>query len=374
MTSATHRYQRNLRQEIDGAALYRAMANVEKKPELIDVYQRLARVEESHAEFWLARLREDDPLAAKPGVGWRTRVLIALTHRLGANAVLPTQARSETKNRGIYDQQSEAQGTGMDNQERSHARLLSLLSSPSGEEWNGGRYAQLEGRHTVGGGNVLRAAVLGANDGLVSTFCLVAGVAGAAATPQTLLSTAVAGALAGACSMAMGEWISVQSARELQEREIATEADELATRPEEEMEELALIYQAKGFPREQAHAISRQVMGNSGSALDTLVKEELGINPEDLGGSPLAIAASSFGVFLLGALVPVLPLFLVGPSEALSASLVASVAGLFALGAAITVFTGKSALVAGLRQAVIGIAAAATTFGIGHLFGIALAS
>jgi VIT1/CCC1 family predicted Fe2+/Mn2+ transporter len=219
---------------------------------------------------------------------------------------------------------------------------------------------------------VLRAAVLGANDGLVSTFCLVAGVAGADAAPRTLLTTAVAGALAGACSMAMGEWVSMQSARELLEREIATEADELAARPEEEMEELALIYQAKGFSGEQAHTIARQVMDKQGSALDTLVKEELGINPDELGGSPYAAAASSFGVFLLGALVPVLPLLLVGAGDALIASLAASLVGLFALGSAITIFTGRNALGSGLRQALIGIAAAAVTFGIGHLFGVAL--
>ncbi|WP_417068649.1 VIT1/CCC1 transporter family protein [Niveibacterium terrae] len=373
MNPAARRFRRNLRQEIDGAALYRALAEVESCPELAEVYLRLAAVEQAHAEFWLAHLREEDGQARAPAIGWRTRILIALARRLGPRIVLPTLARDETRNRGIYDQQPEARGSGMDDQERSHARLLAMLASPSAQSWNGGRYAQLEGRHRVGGGNVLRAAVLGANDGLVSTFCLIAGVAGADAAPQTLLTTAVAGALAGACSMAMGEWVSMQSARELLEREVATEADELAARPEEEMEELTLIYRAKGIPEDQAHSIARQVMANQESALDTLVKEELGINPDELGGSPYAAAASSFAVFLLGALVPVLPLLLVGAGEALIASLAASLLGLFALGAAITVFTGRNALVSGLRQAIIGIAAAAVTFGIGHLFGIAIA-
>ena len=214
--------------------------------------------------------------------------------------------------------------------------------------------------------------VLGANDGLVSTFCLVMGVAGTSASTSTLLATAVAGTLAGACSMAMGEWISVQSARELQEKQIASEAEELTQSPAEEQEELALIYQAKGFTEAEAKQIAARVIGDKDSALDTLVREELGVNPDDLGGSAMGAALSSFLVFLVGALIPALPMFLVGQTHVVQASAISSAIGLFALGVAIAVFTGKHPVFSGMRQLLIGMAAAGITFGIGHLFGVSV--
>ena len=192
--------------------------------------------------------------------------------------MLPLMADEEARNRKVYDNQQETHGTAMPAQERSHARMLSLLAARSSTGWNGPAYSRLEGRHGAGAANNLRAMVLGANDGLVSTFCLIMGVAGTSASTSTLLATAVAGTLAGACSMAMGEWISVQSARELQEKQIASEAEELTQSPAEEQEELALIYQAKGFTETEAKQIAARVIGDKDSALDTLVREELGVN------------------------------------------------------------------------------------------------
>jgi len=278
----------------------------------------------------------------------------------------------ETSNRAMYDTQREADHTSMPAQERSHARLLAHLASRSRGGWNGNRYAQLEGRHGAGGGNALRAAVLGANDGLVSTLSLIMGVAGAAFSSETVLATALAGMLAGACSMAMGEWISVQSARELYQRQIAAERDELESAPAEEKEELVLIYQSKGFAAEEARAIAERVFAEPASALDTLAREELGINPEDLGGSAWAAAAASFLVFLLGALIPAAPLLAFDGEMALVASGAASAVGLFLFGTASTVFTGGGALLHGLRQLAIGAAAAAVTFGAGRLFDVAV--
>ncbi len=366
------RYRANLQDETDSAILYRAMAAVEAKPEIAELYLRLARAEEAHALFWQRRIEKATGRTVKIGPSGRARVMVWLTRRLGANAVLPSVMNQEAGNRAVYDGQAEARGTAMPAQERSHARLLAHLASRSRHGWDGSRYAQLEGRHGAGGGNTLRAAVLGANDGLVSTFSLVMGAAGAAFAPATLVATAVAGTLAGACSMAMGEWISVQSSRELYQRQIAAEADELESAPAEEREELALIYQAKGFSDEEAHRIAARVMEDKGSALDTLTREELGINPDDLGGSPWAAALSSFVVFVLGALIPVLPLAFFSGREAVLACMVASGAGLFLIGAAITLFTGGSALRSGLRQLAIGAAAAGLTYGAGWLFGVSL--
>jgi VIT1/CCC1 family predicted Fe2+/Mn2+ transporter len=291
---------------------------------------------------------------------------------MGANAVLPTVMSQEASNRAMYDTQRETDNTSMPAQERSHARLLAHLASRSRHGWNGSRYAQLEGRHGAGGGNALRAAVLGANDGLVSTLSLIMGVAGAAFSSETLLATALAGMLAGACSMAMGEWISVQSARELYERQIAAERDELESAPAEEKEELVLIYQSKGFGPAEARGIAERVFAEPASALDTLVREELGINPEDLGGSAWTAAAASFLVFLLGALIPAVPLMIFAGGTAIVASAAASAVGLFLIGAAITVFTGGNTLLHGLRQLAIGAAAAAVTYGAGRLFGVAV--
>lgn len=366
------RFLANYRSEQEGAALYREMAAAESQPELVALYQRLARVEETHAEFWGRRIVNAGGTVPE-GLGWRTRVLLWATRRFGAASVLPWVAGDEARNQRVYDNQQEAAGTGMARQERSHARMLSLLASHSLGGWNGPAYSRLEGRHGAGAANNLRAMVLGANDGLVSTFCLVMGVAGTAASSQTLLATALAGTLAGACSMAMGEWISVQSARELQEKQIASEAEELAAVPAEEQEELSLIYQAKGFSREEAAQIAARVIGDKDSALDTLVREELGINPDELGGSALGAAVSSFAVFLLGALIPALPMFVAPKEHIVMASALSSAGGLFCLGAAIAIFTGKNAMRSGARQLLIGLGAAAITFGIGKLFGVAIA-
>jgi VIT1/CCC1 family predicted Fe2+/Mn2+ transporter len=231
----------------------------------------------------------------------------------------------------------------------------------------------LEGRHRAVGGNALRAAVLGANDGLVSNLSLVMGVAGADLAPKAILLTGIAGLLAGSLSMAMGEWLSVQSARELFEHQIRIEREELIAFPEEEREELELIYRAKGVPADTAQELADRLIREGAPALETLVREELAIDPEELGGSAWEAAIASFLLFSIGAIVPVLPYIAWGGIPAAVASVVLSGLALFLLGAGITVITGRSALRSGLRQVLIGLAAAAITFGVGRLFGVALA-
>lgn len=170
----------------------------------------------------------------------------------------------------------------------------------------------------------------------------------------------------------MGEWLSVSSSRELYQREIATEAAELEAAPAEEKEELVLIYQAKGLGEAEARALADRLMADKRSALDTLVREELGIDPEELGGSAWTAAASSFALFAAGAVVPVLPYFALAGDAAVAASVVASGVGLAAIGAGTSLFTGRSGLFSAGRQLLIGYAAAAITFGIGRLVGVSL--
>jgi len=215
--------------------------------------------------------------------------------------------------------------------------------------------------------------VLGANDGLASNLSLVMGVAGADLAPKAILLTGIAGLLAGSLSMAMGEWLSVQSARELFEHQIRIEREELIAFPEEEREELELIYRAKGVPADTAQELADRLIREGAAALETLVREELAIDPEELGGSAWEAAIASSLLFSIGAIVPVLPYIAWGGIPAAVASVVLSGLALFLLGAGITVITGRSALRSGLRQVLIGLAAAAITFGFGRLFGVALA-
>ncbi len=257
----------SLQAERDGGYLYQVLAESEKDEHIAEVYRRMATTEKRHADAWVARLEKSGVKVPSYRPSWRTRLLSWLARRFGTSLVLPTILGAEKADTHGYSQRSDAQGMAAD--ENSHARLLRNISG--GME--GGRLAQLEGRHRAAGGNALRAAVLGANDGLVSNLSLVMGVAGAELSNQYILITGFAGLLAGAISMALGEWLSVQSSRELYEHQIGIERAEIASAPEEEAEELALIYQSAGIDAEQARSMARQVMQDPVSALDTLARE-----------------------------------------------------------------------------------------------------
>lgn len=362
------RYQENLRGEIDGASLYRALSEAEPDARLSEVYRRLAAVEESHAEYWKKQL---DQLGARiPALkpGFRTRALALLARRFGPAFVLPVVNSLEQVDSGAYDQQAEAVAGGLPQAERSHARILSAITGTNAG-LSGSSIARIEGRHRAMGGNSLRAAVLGANDGLVSNLSLVMGVAGANVASGSILLTGLAGLVAGACSMAMGEWLSVNSSRELYQKQIATEAMELRELPEEEKEELILIYQAKGLTEQQATALADQLLADKTTALDTLVREELGIDPQDLGGSAWGAAGTSFVLFTFGAIFPVIAYFFLSGTAALWTSLGLSGLALAAIGAGTSLFTGRGAMFSAMRQLLIGFAAAGVTYGIGALVG-----
>lgn len=369
----TDRYRSNWQDEVDSAALYRTLAEVERQEQLADVYSRLADTEERHAAFWEKKMEEAGEQVPERHVGWRTRALGWLARRFGPQLVLPTIGEQEQADTRSYGGQPEAAGTNLPSEERSHARLLREIS-PASSGLEGGTIARLEGRRHRGasGGNALRAAVLGSNDGLLSSFSLVMGVAGASFSSQTILITGLAGLLAGAGSMAMGEWISVQSARELYGRQIEVERQELVEVPEEEEEELALIYQSKGLPEDQARSLASRLILDQDTALDTLAREELGIDPEELGGSARGAAFYSYLLFCIGAIVPVFPFIFLGGWPAIITSALASVAGLFVIGSAITLFTGRSVFFSGGRQVLVGAAAAALTYALGSLIGVGI--
>jgi len=368
-SSKEARYRANLQSEIDSSALYRALAEVESDPRIAEVYRRLAGVEEAHAAFWRKRLGGRGRPRARPS--FRSRALAWLARRFGAALVLPVINTLEHADSGQYDKQPEAIAAGLPQAERSHARILQALAGPT-RGIPGGVLGRIEGRHRGVGGNALRAAVLGANDGLVSNLSLVMGVVGADFAPATILATGLAGLLAGACSMAMGEWLSVNSSRELYQNQIATEASELAEVPDEEKEELVLIYQAKGLSEDEARQLADRLMADKGTALDTLVREELGIDPDELGGSAWGAAATSFLLFSLGAIIPVAPFLALSGNAAVAGSLALSGLAMAGIGAGTTLFTGRNVVFSALRQLAIGLAAAGITFGMARLVGVAL--
>ena len=240
------RYRDNLRDELDGAALYTAIAAAEPDPLRKDLFLQLAQAEARHAEVWRGKLAEAGLREERYVPSLRTRLLAKLARRFGPAFVMPTIAAAEFSDRNKYAGQPDAHALSAE--ERGHAAVVrEMAAAPGRAPVTGTDIAHAEPWHRGGSGNNLRAAVLGANDGLVSNFCLVMGVAGAGAANRVVLLTGLAGLVAGACSMALGEWLSVTNARELASTQIAKEAEEIEQTPQAEQHELALIYQAKGL-------------------------------------------------------------------------------------------------------------------------------
>lgn len=364
-TADVDRWRANLRAEVDGELIYRAMAANAGDPRLARLYVQMADAEARHADLWRGQLHAAKSRSSV-SPSWRARTMALVARRFGAGMVAPIIASQEREARTMYDDQPEAAGTSLAEDERSHARLLHGITGGA----SGAMLARFEGRHRAMSGNALRAAVLGANDGLVSNFSLVMGVAGASSVGDAVVIAGVAGLLAGSLSMALGEWLSVQSSRELYANQIAIEREELSAFPEEEEEELRLIYEGKGFDPADARRLAHRVLsGDPQVALDTMAREELGIDPDELGGSAWTAAITSFVLFALGALVPLLPFLLTDGIGAIVVSAVLSGLALFVLGAAITLMTGRHPITAGARQLAFGLAAAAITYAIGFILG-----
>jgi len=332
-------------EEKQSAWLYRVLADVERPSVAADLFDRLATEADDQAQLWASKIvAAGAPLPAyRPH--WRARLVAELARRIGVRPIRQVLAAMKVRGLSVY--------SGM---------------HPRGHEMPESVADVGQSHRSFGGGN-LRAAVFGANDGLISNASLIMGMAGATADDHLVLLSGVAGLLAGALSMAAGEFVSVRSQRELYEHQIALERQELAEYPDEEAEELALIYAARGMEIDTAREVARTMLADPDHALDVLAREELGLNPDDL-GSAWGAAGFSFACFSVGALVPLLP-FLLGAGGIAAAGSLTGVA-LFGLGAAISLFTGRRALWGGFRMLGIGAAAAATTYALGYLFGVGL--
>jgi VIT1/CCC1 family predicted Fe2+/Mn2+ transporter len=380
------RFRTNLADELDSASLYDTLARVETDPARRAVFAQLAGSEREHANIWFDKLQASGERVRKHRPSAKTYLMRGLIHTLGPSFVLPALAAAETADRDKYAHQPDAAQLSADEQQhaavmqavvaedmqrakklmaarvRRHRAPSSARPTVEAEAWHKG----------VASGNDLRAAVLGANDGLVSNFCLIMGVAGAGTGNKAIMLTGLAGLIAGACSMALGEWLSVTNARELARTQIAKEADELEHAPDAERRELALIYEAKGIDPAEAKRVAAQIMRDKQKALDTLTREELGIDPAELGGNPWSAAGVSFCLFSLGAIFPVLPFLWTHGSAAIAQCITLSALGLAAVGVFTSLFNGRGAAFSAFRQIVIGLIAAAFTFGVGHLLGVSI--
>jgi VIT1/CCC1 family predicted Fe2+/Mn2+ transporter len=369
------RYRTNLADELDSAALYETLSRVEKDPQRRTLFTQLASAERVHANLWANKLHANGARVPPHRYSLKTHLMRGLIHTLGPKFVLPSLAAAEYADRDKYANQPDAAQLSKD--EQHHAALMQQIvadvKGPQTSPSKGAQIAAAESWHrNVTSGNDLRAAVLGANDGLVSNFCLIMGVAGAGTGNKAILLTALAGLIAGACSMALGEWLSVTNARELARTQIAKEADEIEHTPEAEQHELALIFQSKGIDADEAKRVAEQLMRDKQKALDTLTREELGLDPSELGGNPWTAAGVSFCLFSLGAIFPAMPFLWTHGTAAIVQCVALSAFGLAAVGVFTSLFNGRGAAVSAFRQIVIGLIAAAFTFGVGRLLGVSI--
>jgi VIT1/CCC1 family predicted Fe2+/Mn2+ transporter len=373
----------NLKLERDAITLYDGLARIEKDPRRADAFRTIAGNERRHAAIWADKLRElgaTVPDAGPPRMRIRTILLFARV--FGTHAVRDMVQALEGDEEQIYNAQAAPEVEKIAADEREHAEIWKRLNGPAAAPGSAGAAARpdtspsdigaREKWHRAGQSGTLRATIFGASDGLVSNLALVMGVAGASSGEGSfVLLAGIAGLLAGAFSMAAGEYISMQSQRELFERQIALERAELEAMPMEEQAELAMLYRAKGLTEEEANTIAARMFADPQHALDTLVREELGLDPDEL-GSPWGAAGGSFVAFAIGAVIPVVPYLLGSSSNAFIAAIALSVAALFAVGAGVSLLTGRSMLFSGGRQVVIGAAAAIVTYVVGLAIGVAV--
>jgi VIT1/CCC1 family predicted Fe2+/Mn2+ transporter len=359
----------SIQTEIDASYLYGKLAEHESDPTIANVFKQMSEIEQSHAEAFAKKA--NIPLENLMIPSWRANTLNAIGKIFGYDYVLGVLMDTEKFLSNQVLNAKKKNNMEVTGTETNHVKILRTILEKE-ENVSGKHLSRFEKRHRSVGGNAIRAAVLGGNDGLVSNFSLVMGVAGATAGNAGVLLAGSAGLLAGALSMSLGEWISVKSSQELYENQMELEMEELETNPEGEKREIALIYIAKGIPEAQAHEMAAEIIKDKEKAHELLVKEELGINAEDLQGSAVEAAVYSFILFAIGAIIPLLPFIFMSGMKAVYFSVGFSAVGLFLIGAAITLFTGKNVWYSGLRQVIFGLAAAATTFGIGRLIGVTI--
>lgn len=359
----------NIQTEVDASYLYQKLAENEDDEVIASVFRQMSEIEKSHALAFAEKAKISTEKLMIPS--WRARTLNLIGKVFSYDYVLGFLMDTEKSISSALIAAKKKKNTPLTGSDTNHVTILRTILEKE-EKVTGTQISKFEKRHRSVGGNAIRAAVLGGNDGLVSNFSLVMGIAGATTGQEGVLLAGLAGLLAGALSMALGEWISVKSSQELYQNQMDLEMEEIETNPEGEKKELALIYIAKGIPEEQAHNMAEEAMNDKNKAHKVLVMEELGINAEELKGSSLEAAVYSFFLFALGAIIPVLPFMFTNGMNAIALSVGLSAVGLFLIGAAITLFTGRNVWFSGFRQVLFGLAAAAITFGIGKLIGISV--
>jgi VIT1/CCC1 family predicted Fe2+/Mn2+ transporter len=334
------------KEEKRSAWLYRRVSDAESGTPRQVLFLELARAADQQADLWAAemvRVGTAAPTDYRPDL--RTRLVGHLIPIFGVAPLRRVLAAMKVRGMALYN-------------------------APAHEAVTPGE-RQREARHGKDGGGALRAGVFGVNDGLISNASLILGVAGANPDPSVILLSGIAGLLAGAFSMAAGEYVSVRAQREYYEYQIALEREELAEYPQEEVAELTLIYTAKGLPKAEAERLAGRLLEDPDKALDTLAREELGLNPEEL-GSPWVAALASFLAFSVGAFLPLLPFLVLSGGLALHGTLAVTALALFGVGSTISLFTGRQALHGGLRMLFIGALAGAATWSIGRALGVVL--
>lgn len=364
--SDAKRYRKFLKSEIEAASMYKILSEFETDPERSEIFKQLSDSEIRHAEHWNEKLNN-----SSIGINLQNSTPKLLYIRLictlfGPNKVLPWLARIESQEIGAYIE--EVDGQELLAEEKDHARILSKMALG-----NGNSQIIRESWHSHGNSGSVRAAVLGVNDGLVSNFCLIMGVAGGTAGGDTnfIVLAGIAALIAGSLSMATGEYISVRSQKEIYEYQIQTERAELEEWPEEEKEELVLIYRAKGLDEKLARKVASTVMSDPAIALDTMAREELGLDPGGL-GSPWKASISSLLAFALGAAVPVIPIIFSTGSTAIITSAIFSSIALFAVGGLVSMASGKNIIFGSGRMLLAGGLAATFTYGVGYLLNISI--
>ena len=362
MEDSINRYREYLKSELSSAALYAELADVETDQKRSAVFRELSSAEISHANVWSTKLGVETP---DPKLDLVCKVYLAVAKTFGIRWILPLLIREEEGEIGKYYEEKDALDVAQES--RQHARLLKGLARGQTDPvplWEGPT-------SRVRQSGSLRAAVLGINDGLISNFSLVMGVAGGTSNAEFVVLAGVAGLLAGAFSMAAGEYISMRSQRDLYEHEIHKESIEIRNWPDEETEELQQIYQAKGIPDEQARQIARHIMADPEVALDTMVREELGLDPDQL-GSPSGAALASFTAFAFGAAIPVIPYLAgLGQTALFTSATLVSIA-LLLVGATLAIWSGNRPYWGALRMLIAGGAAGLVTFTIGSLIGVSI--
>jgi VIT1/CCC1 family predicted Fe2+/Mn2+ transporter len=404
----------NLKLERDAIVLYEGLSRIEKDARRAAAFRSISANEKRHADIWAERLRAggvDVPEAGPASA--RVRLIVGLARVFGTNAVSGLVRALEGDEEELYAEQDGPEVAAIAADEREHAEIwkrldagmpalaeaalpgradaITPVASGRGAAATAGIAAAAgiadaapgdieqagrarprdrdESWHRASRSGTLRAAIFGINDGLVSNLSLVMGVAGATADSRFVILAGVAGLLAGAFSMAAGEYISMQSQRELFQRQIQLEREEMRIMPDAEERELAAIYRSKGIPAPEAARLAHRLMQDPEAALDTKVREELGLDPDEL-GSPWGAAGSSFVAFSIGAIIPLTPYLLTSGATALIAAFVLALAALFVVGAGVSLVTGRSLVFSGLRQVAIGALAAGVTFLVGTLIGV----